>query len=211
MSRNEEKKKKRVKLVWGSKSACYFKCKVHFLCRQDFLLGWQSSRPGREAMPFLHHPYAVNHLAILENREKSLSLEWPVSFYCILSPLLFLCVWPSVCWPGHQTPAPSRGGWHWPAACGCSRSPCCGTRSILWGLGWTCQSSLCSPVEGSTLIKPNVLVQGHVPVCCTVWHLQLRLCLCASLVTLRCTNDKPICGWVMRHSQALFPTTSENT
>lgn len=37
--------------------------------RGDFWI--PPSHPGREAVPVLHHPYAVNHLAILENTEKN--------------------------------------------------------------------------------------------------------------------------------------------
>lgn len=63
-----------------------------------------------------------------------------------------------VCSPGHPRPAPSKHGWCWRLACGCSRSLCCGKRSTLSGLDWTCQSSLCSPAEKSAAIKLNLLV-----------------------------------------------------
>lgn len=44
-------------------------------------------------MLFLHHPYAVNHLPILEHTKKFLLSpeQYPLTFKCICSPLLCLC------------------------------------------------------------------------------------------------------------------------
>ncbi len=74
-----------------------------------------------------------------------------------------VCMFFHACLPGHQRPAPSKCGWRWPLACGCSRSLCCGKHSTLWGLGWTCQSSLCSPAEESAVIKLNLAVMSRMP------------------------------------------------
>lgn len=94
--------------------------------------------------------------------------------------------------PGHQRLAPGTDGWCWPLACECSRSLCCGKRSSLWGSGWTCLSSLCSPAEESAVIKPILLVESHMCSSCTVWHLQLRPCEsgCTSM-----TNTSVVRGW----------------
>ena len=159
-----------------------------------FLKGWQSSEPGREAMLILHHPYAVNHLAVLQHTDKHLSFSNTLSVKCVLSPLPCLCMFFHESSPGHQTPAPSKDGWRWPLACGCSRSLCCGRRSSLWGLDWTCQSSLCSPAEDSTAFltkpvsdEPHAFLQLRPQ--SPVWHLQLWLSLGVSLAAFWYASD----------------------
>lgn len=64
-----------------------------------FFKGGQSSGPGREAMLILHHPYAVNHLAILEHTEESLLpfKQCSLIFNSVLWPLLCLCACSSMC------------------------------------------------------------------------------------------------------------------
>lgn len=152
-------------------------------------------------MLFFHHPYVVNHLAILEHTETSLlTLEqYPLHPFNFA---VLVCMLFHVFSPGHQRPAPGKGGWRWPLACGCSRSRCCVKRSTLWGLDWKCQSSLCSPAEESPVIKLNLLVMNHMPVSLErcpqspVWHLQLWLCLGVSLAAFDMPMTNPsVVGW----------------
>lgn len=114
---------------------------------------------------------------------KAFIIQLSLTVKSLLSPLLCLCMLFHESSPRHQRPAPSKGGWHWPLACGCSRSLCCERRSSLWGLDWTCQSSLCSPAEDSTAIQPNLLVRSHMPFSTSVHKALCDIynCGCASV------------------------------
>lgn len=60
-----------VGINWFRKIIWSFQCSSSVIwqnCPADFWI--PPSHPGREAVSVLYHPYAVNHLAILENREK---------------------------------------------------------------------------------------------------------------------------------------------
>lgn len=111
-----------------------------------------------------------------------------------------------VCSPGHLRPAPSKGGWHWPLACGCSRSLCCGERSSLWGLDWTCRASLCSPAERPTANTVNLLVMSHMPFCSSVHKALCDIynCGCVSVWVwphFDMPMTKLLCGWMTRHAR----------
>lgn len=105
-----------------------------------------------------------------------------------------------VCSPGHQRPAPSKDGWRWPLACGCSRSLCYAKHSSLWGLDWTCLSSPCSPIKESTLIKLNLLVLLHSSVhkaLCDIYNCGFASVWSWLHFDMPMTNPSVVGGWSM--------------
>lgn len=136
------------------------------------------------------------------NTQKSLyhfsDTLWPLN---VVSSVVLPCMFLHVHLPDHQRPAPGKCGWRWPVACGCSRSLCCGKRSSLWGLDWTCQSSLCSPAEESTVNKLNVLVMSHMPFSSSVHKAVCDIYNCGCVSAWVCPHfDMPmtnpsVVGW----------------
>lgn len=108
--------------------------------------------------------------------------------YFILAVLVHILF--HVCSPDHQKPAPNTGVWRSALAFGRSRSLCCGTRSTLWGLDWTCLSSLCSPVGIQQWLN-NILQErdtcfSQKPIFFLIY---LQLCLDVNLASFWYADD----------------------